>query len=47
MERDREVNQALKEEGWIVIRFWEDEIKNKTEWCVNQVLKKIKPGATN
>ena len=47
MERDREVNQALKEEGWIVIRFWEDEIKNKTEWCVNQVLKKIKRGATN
>lgn len=47
MERDREVNQALKEEGWTVVRFWEDEIKKKTEWCVNKVLKKMKMGTNN
>lgn len=47
MERDSEVNQALKGEGWTVVRFWEDEIKKKAEWCFNQVLKKLKMGATN
>jgi DNA mismatch endonuclease Vsr len=47
MERDREVNNALKEEGWTVVRFWEDEIKKKTEWCVKQILKKIKMRTTN
>lgn len=47
MERDSEVNQALKEEGWTIVRFWEDEIKKKAEWCFNQVLKKLKMGATN
>ena len=47
MERDREVNQALKNGGWTVIRFWEDEIKKKTDWCVNKVLKKMKMVANN
>lgn len=41
-ERDREVNQALEKEGWKVIRFWEDEIKKKADWCVNKVLKEMK-----
>lgn len=32
--RDKKVNKYLKKEGWIVLRFWEHEIKN-IENCYN------------
>ena len=35
--RDAEVNRQLAEYGWTVIRFWDDEILNKTDECVNRV----------
>jgi DNA mismatch endonuclease (patch repair protein) len=38
IERDKEVNKKLIEEGWIVIRFWEKEIIKHTDSCVNEVL---------
>ena len=38
IERDREVNKKLIEEGWIVMRFWEKEIIKHTDNCVNEVL---------
>lgn len=31
IERDREVNEKLKSEGWIVLRFWGNEIKKEME----------------
>lgn len=36
--RDLEVNTILKEQGWIVLRFWEKEIKKDIEACINNVL---------
>jgi DNA mismatch endonuclease (patch repair protein) len=37
VERDNEVNRQLGELGWIVIRFWEDEIKKEPDACVGKV----------
>ena len=37
MERDKEVNEKLKSEGWTVIRFWGKDIKKNTEDCVLQI----------
>lgn len=41
MERDREVNKELKKLGWTVIRFWEHEIKEDIERCVQMIKKSI------
>ncbi len=37
MERDRENNDALTELGWLVLRFWEKDIRRDTEGCVRQI----------
>lgn len=42
MERDKEVNERLHEEGWTVIRFWGKEIKKETARCVDEIEKTIK-----
>ena len=39
MERDREVNEALHEAGWIVIRFWGKQIKADAQKCAEEVKK--------
>jgi DNA mismatch endonuclease (patch repair protein) len=39
VERDREVNDALTELGWVVLRFWESDIKKDLQGCVDEVLK--------
>ena len=39
VERDREVNDTLTEEGWLVLRFWESDIKKDLDGCVNEVMK--------
>lgn len=41
IERDKEVNNMLKEIGWKVTRFWEHEIKEDVEKCVTRVKEKI------
>lgn len=38
VERDREVTDALTEQGWLVLRFWESDIKRDLEACVEKVL---------
>ena len=40
-ERDRFVNDALLEQGWLVLRFWESDVKKNLEKCVDEVLKYI------
>ena len=35
--RDKEVNRQLEQEGWTVLRFWENEILNDTDSCVSQI----------
>ena len=37
IERDKEVNTALKEQGWIVLRFWQKEIEKDIETCLATV----------
>ena len=33
MRRDKEVTEKLESEGWIVIRFWGNDIKNRLSYC--------------
>ena len=42
IERDNEVNEQLAQMGWTVIRFWEHEIKDDVQKCVQIVEKTIK-----
>ena len=41
IERDHEVTRLLEEQGWIVLRFWGKEIKNKTSTCVDKIEKVV------
>lgn len=41
IERDKEVNKALKEDGWLVLRFWGEQIMKKLDWCVRKIEKAI------
>lgn len=38
VERDKEVNDVLTEAGWLVLRFWESDIKKDVTSCLNQIL---------
>jgi len=38
MQRDREVNQQLKEMEYTVFRFWTHEIKDNLKTCINDVM---------
>ena len=36
-QRDRQVNEALEEAGYTVMRFWDHEVKQNLPACINQV----------
>jgi very-short-patch-repair endonuclease len=36
-ERDKLVNASLEQEGWTVIRFWEDEVEGDPDKCAEKV----------
>ena len=38
MERDKEVTEQLEKDGWIVLRFWGEEIMSDPKKCANTVL---------
>ncbi|APY08165.1 very short patch repair endonuclease [Winogradskyella sp. J14-2] len=38
MQRDREVNQQLKEIDFTVFRFWTHEVKDNLKTCINDVM---------
>jgi DNA mismatch endonuclease Vsr len=40
--RDKIVNEKLENEGWLVIRFWGEEIKNNYKECVTKIENLIK-----
>ena len=40
-ERDKEVNDILRKEGWKVLRFWEHDIKSNFEACVKKIIKEL------
>lgn len=35
--RDKTINKDLHNMGWIVLRFWDDEILHNTERCVSKI----------
>jgi DNA mismatch endonuclease (patch repair protein) len=39
--RDKEVNHILRKAGWVVIRLWEHDVKNRFEKCINIILKAL------
>lgn len=41
MKRDREVTESLKHDGWTVLRFWEWQIREHRDECINTVLRVI------
>lgn len=43
LERDRQVNRALKKAGWSVLRMWEHSIEQNPERCVSVITRKLKP----
>ena len=42
MQRDREVTELLEKQGWVVLRFWEFQIKKELPNCVDAVFNTIK-----
>lgn len=40
-QRDVEVNEKLREQGWTVIRFWSSEIEKNLEDCVAKIQREI------
>ena len=38
VERDQEVNQALLELGWLVLRYWDSDIKKDCGACVEDIM---------
>lgn len=43
IEHDKDVNLMLLEDGWIVLRFWETDIKKDIDGCVKRVIKYLPP----
>lgn len=41
VERDLENTIELRDNGWIVLRFWEDDIQNNLPKCIDDVLRYI------
>jgi DNA mismatch endonuclease (patch repair protein) len=41
IQRDQEVNAALKDMGYTVFRFWEKEIKNELDSCLKIVIRHL------
>ena len=40
-ERDLEYTIQLRDEGWTVLRFWESDIKNNIDDCIQQIIDAI------
>ncbi len=38
IERDKKVNERLQSDGWKVFRFWETEIAEESDECLNRIL---------
>lgn len=39
VERDKEVNDQLTQDGWLVLRFWESDIKKNIDGVVDEIMK--------
>lgn len=41
VERDRYINELLLEQGWLVLRFWESDVKKNMGICVDEVMRYV------
>ena len=41
MERDKEVTESLERDGWLVLRFWEWQIRRQLDECVAEILSAV------
>lgn len=41
VERDKAVNDALTEDGWLVLRFWSSDVMKHLDDCIKQILQYI------
>ncbi len=39
VERDKEVNQALLEMGWLVLRYWESDVNKNCNACIEDIMR--------
>lgn len=46
VKRDHSVTALLEQQGWKVLRFWENEVLRDTEMCVNTVIRLVRPATT-
>ena len=42
IQRDIEVNEQLKKEGWRVLRFWGKDIEKNLDFCIQEIEQEIK-----
>ena len=38
VKHDQEINDLLAEQGWIVLRFWESDIKKNLNKCIREIM---------
>lgn len=41
MARDIEVTSLLEREGWVVLRFWEHQIRKELDVCIDEIVKAV------
>lgn len=42
IEKDKEVNRKLRKDGWRVVRYWDFQIENSLDVCIEGILRLIK-----
>lgn len=42
IERDKEVNEQLRKEGWTILRFWGKNIKKNLLFCISEIEEAIR-----
>ena len=47
VERDKEVNDILTEQGWLVLRFWESDIRKNMDIVIAEIMTYILPPSKN
>jgi DNA mismatch endonuclease (patch repair protein) len=47
IDRDKKVNEKLKNDGWIVLRFWEHEVKKNPDTLVKKIAEMLKDSTTH
>jgi DNA mismatch endonuclease (patch repair protein) len=42
VKRDKEVNHRLAKQGWLVLRFWEHEVRKEPEKCCKAIVRTLR-----